>query len=44
VIESVLTPLAGRLPDRLGEWVPIQLSLVGAVVVSLLAPVLASLP
>lgn len=44
MIESVLTPLAGRLSDRLGEWVPIQLSLVGAVVVSLLAPVLASLP
>lgn len=44
VIESVLTPLAGRLSDRLGAWVPIQLSLVGAVAVSLLAPVLAPLP
>jgi MFS family permease len=44
VVESVLTPLAGRLSDRRGAWVPIQLSLVGAVAVSLLAPVLAPLP
>jgi MFS family permease len=44
VLESVLTPLAGRVSDRLGALVPIQLSLAVAVLVSLLAPVLAPLP
>lgn len=40
-IESALSPLAGRLADRRGALVPIQLSLAAAVVVSLLAPLLA---
>jgi MFS family permease len=44
VIESVLSPLAGRLSDRRGALVPIRISLAVAVVVSLLAPLLASLP
>jgi MFS family permease len=44
VIESVLSPLAGRLSDRRGAPVPIQLSLVVAVAVSVLAPLLAPLP
>ncbi len=43
-IESALSPLAGRLADRRGALVPIRLSLVAAVAVSLLAPVLAPLP
>jgi MFS family permease len=40
-IEAGLAPLAGRLSDRRGAFVPIQLSLAAAVVVSLLAPSLA---
>ncbi|MGH3124536.1 MAG: MFS transporter [Streptosporangiaceae bacterium] len=40
-IESGLSPLAGRLSDRRGAVVPIQISLSVAVVVSLLAPWLA---
>jgi MFS family permease len=44
VIESVLSPLAGRLSDRRGALLPIQLSLVVAVTVSVLAPLLAPLP
>jgi MFS family permease len=43
-IESGLSPLAGRLSDRRGELVPVRLSLVLAVAVSLLAPVLAPAP
>jgi MFS family permease len=43
-IESALSPLAGRLSDRRGALVPIQLSLAAAVVVSLLAPLLAPAP
>jgi MFS family permease len=40
-LEAGLSPLAGRLADRLGAMVPVQLSLVVAVAVCLLAPVLA---
>ena len=43
-IEAGLSPLAGRLSDRRGELVPVRLSLVAAVAVSLLAPVLAPAP
>ena len=43
-IESGLSPLAGRLSDRRGALVPIQLSLCVAVVVSLLVPWLAPAP
>jgi MFS family permease len=43
-IESALSPLAGRLSDRRGALVPIQLSLCVAVVVSLLVPWLAPAP
>ncbi|HUA30793.1 MAG TPA: MFS transporter [Streptosporangiaceae bacterium] len=38
-IEAGLSPTAGRLSDRRGELFPIRLSLVGAIIVSLLAPV-----
>ena len=44
VIESVLSPLAGRLSDRRDPRLPIQLSLAVAVAVSVLAPLLAPLP
>jgi MFS family permease len=37
-LEAALSPLAGRLSDRHGALMPIQLSLVAAVAVSLLAP------
>jgi MFS family permease len=40
-IETALAPLAGRLSDRRGALMPIRLALVGAIAVSLLAPVLA---
>jgi MFS family permease len=40
-LETGLSPLAGRLSDRHGPLVPVQLSLVAAVAISLLAPVLA---
>ena len=43
-IESGLSPLAGRLSDRRGALVPIRFSLIGAVIVSLLAPVLHPAP
>jgi len=41
-IESGISPLAGRLSDRRGALLPIRIALVGAVVVSLLTPVLSS--
>ncbi len=40
-IETGLAPAAGRLSDRRGPQLPVQISLAVAVVVSLLAPVLA---
>jgi MFS family permease len=40
-IETGLSPLAGRLADRHGALLPVQLSLVAAVAVSLLAPTVA---
>jgi MFS family permease len=40
-IEAGLSPMAGRLSDRRGGLVPVRLSLIAGVVVSLLAPVLA---
>lgn len=43
-IEAGLSPLAGRLADRRGELWPVRVSLVAAIVVSLLAPVAAPLP
>jgi MFS family permease len=43
-IEASLSPLAGRLSDRRGPLTPVQLSLVVAVTVSLLAPLLAPAP
>lgn len=39
-IEAALSPLTGRLADRRGALTPLRFSLAGAVVVSLLAPVL----
>ena len=38
-IETGLQPLSGRLSDRRGELVPVRISLVAAIIVSLLAPV-----
>jgi MFS family permease len=43
-IEAGLAPLSGRLSDRRGPLVPVRISLIGAVVVSLLAPVVAPAP
>jgi MFS family permease len=40
-IEAGLSPLAGRLSDRRGELVPVRLSLIAGVAISLLAPVVA---
>jgi MFS family permease len=40
-VEAALSPLAGRLSDRHGALTPVRLSLVVAVAVSLLAPLLA---
>jgi MFS family permease len=40
-LETGLSPLAGRLADKHGAMFPIRLSLVAAVIISLLAPVLA---
>ena len=41
-IESCVSPLAGRLSDRRGALLPVRIALAGAVVVSLLTPVLPS--
>ena len=38
-IEATLSPVAGRLTDRYGELMPVRISLIGAVVLSVLAPV-----
>ena len=43
-IEASLAPVAGRLSDRRGPFLPIRISLAAAVVVSLLAPVAAPAP
>ncbi|MGE5134712.1 MAG: MFS transporter [Gemmatimonadota bacterium] len=43
-IESALSPLAGRLSDRVGGLVPIRISLTAGIAVSLLAPLLAPAP
>src|SRR5262245_34742267 len=40
-IEAGLAPLVGRLSDRRGALMPVRIALVGAIAVSLLAPVLA---
>jgi predicted MFS family arabinose efflux permease len=42
-IEACLSPLAGRLSDRRGALMPVQVSLTAAVAVSLLAPAVAPL-
>jgi MFS family permease len=39
-VETGLSPLTGRLSDRRGPYLPVRLSLVAGIVVSLLAPVL----
>jgi len=39
--ETGLSPLAGRLSDRRGRYLPVRISLLSGVAVSLLAPVLA---
>ena len=39
-VETILSPVAGRLADRRGAIVPVRISLAAGVVVSLLAPVL----
>jgi MFS family permease len=43
-IEAALSPLAGKLSDRRGEYLPVRLSLAAGVTVSLLAPLLAPAP
>ena len=43
-VEIVLSPLVGRLADRRGRMVPVRLSLVAAIVVSVLAPLLRPAP
>ena len=43
-VETVLSPVAGRLSDRRGAMVPVRISLAVAVAVSLLAPLLAPAP
>jgi MFS family permease len=43
-IEAGLAPVSGRLADRRGPLVPVRFSLLAAVAVSLLAPVLAPAP
>ena len=43
-LEVVLSPLVGRLSDRRGRMVPVRLSLIAAIVVSVLAPLLQPAP
>jgi MFS family permease len=43
-LEIVLSPLVGRLSDRRGRMVPVRLSLLAAVVVAVLAPLLRPAP
>ena len=43
-IEASLAPVTGRLSDRRGPLVPIRISLIASIVVSLLAPTLAPAP
>jgi MFS family permease len=43
-IESALSPLTGRLSDRRGALTPVRISLIAAVAVSLLVPLLAPAP
>jgi len=43
-VEVVLSPLVGRLSDRRGRMVPVRLSLVAAIAVSVLAPLLQPAP
>ncbi len=43
-IEAALSPVAGRMADRRGALWPIQISLTGAIAVSVLAPVLKPAP
>jgi MFS family permease len=43
-IEAGFAPVTGRLSDRRGPFTPVRISLIAAVVVSLLAPVLAPAP
>jgi MFS family permease len=40
-VEAALSPVAGRAADRRGALTPVRFSLVGAVAISLLAPILA---
>jgi MFS family permease len=40
-VEAALSPVAGRAADRYGAITPVRFSLVGAVAISLLAPILA---
>jgi len=43
-VEVVLSPLVGRLSDRRGRMVPVRLSLVAAIAVSVLAPLVQPAP
>jgi MFS family permease len=43
-VEAVLSPVVGRLSDRRGRMVPVRLSLIGAIAVSVLAPLLRPAP
>jgi MFS transporter, DHA2 family, methylenomycin A resistance protein len=43
-VETGLSPLTGRLSDRSGPYLPIRISLLAGIAVSLLAPLLAPAP
>jgi MFS family permease len=43
-LEIVLSPLVGRLSDRRGRMIPVRLSLIAAIIVSVLAPLLRPAP